>query len=240
MLVDLFSVLLIDILDKQVSGHYVPLKQRVISYIREHLLLDQHEPQFVVQLNLKPLQFLEGFQATGCLQQQLGQLVHIRQVHRRLWKLTVLKVLSLLRLLSCIRWVSFVVCVVVKRTLNTSGALFTLGQIRARRSFIERRMVLLLFPAVALRTVAHLLASLVILCDENVRPPAAASDVAVVLEELRVPAKVLVVVGVGALGFVVLLVEGTPLGLVVKHEEIGVSFHVMDQSHLQLLVAVGE
>ena len=105
---------------------------------------------------------------------------------------------------------------------------------------VEQRVVLLLLPAMAVRTTRHVLAALVVLGDECARPPVAAVTAAVVLEQSGLPPEVLPVVRVDALGLVVFFVVRAPLSLEVEHVEVGVALHLLDQAHFELLGTVRE
>lgn len=126
------------------------------------------------------------------------------------------------------------------RALNAAGAVAGGVHLLTRHCLVEVGMVLLLLPAVAVLTRTHLVAALVVLSNEGLLLPVRAQDVGVVPKYSWVPAEVLVVVGVWAVGLVVLTVERAPLGFVVKHEEVGVSIHHVNQADFQFAVAVRE
>jgi hypothetical protein len=92
----------------------------------------------------------------------------------------------------------------------------------------------------AVLTVAHLLTSLIVFSNKCARSPVRTSSKAVVNENCGVSPEVLVIMSIWALGLVVLLVEWTPLRFVVEHEEIFIFLHLVNQSHLKLLVAVSK
>jgi hypothetical protein len=101
-------------------------------------------------------------------------------------------------------------------------------------------MILLLLPPMTKLTRTHLSASLPVLCNKSPWSPTRTNGVSVVIEGVGLSSEVLVVMGVHALGLVVILVEWAPLCLVVVHEEVCISLHLVDQAHLQAFRAVGK
>lgn len=110
----------------------------------------------------------------------------------------------------------------------------------ARQSLVVHRMVLLLFPSVTMGARCLFEASLVVLSDECSWLPIFAKLIAFVIEDIRLSPKVLPVMCINALSFVMLLVKRAPLSLEVKEVEIGIFFHLMDQSSLELFSGMRE
>lgn len=97
-------------------------------------------------------------------------------------------------------------------------------------------MELLFFPPVAILTLLHPLAPFFIACDESATLPVF-TEFSLVAEEVRFASEVLEVMGVDALGFVVVMVEGTPLCFEVEYEEVKVLIlrqNMVHESHLDV------
>ena len=79
-----------------------------------------------------------------------------------------------------------------------------------------------------------------ILGDECSWLPVIAYLVALIFVDVRFSSKILPIVRINTLGFVMLLIEGTPLCLEVEHVEVTVLLHLMDQSSFKVLGAMSE
>ena len=115
-----------------------------------------------------------------------------------------------------------------------------LGGVRAGHCFVDQGVVHLLFPAVGLGAVALEGAAVFVAADEVASLPLVAEFEWGVAKEVGFAAEVLPVVGVEALGFVVLVGEGAPFGFEVKHEELFILGHLVDQRGLDVVLGVGE
>ena len=86
-------------------------------------------------------------------------------------------------------------------------------------------------------------ATLFVACDESSRLPIK-TELNFVFEEVGPTTKVLIVVGIDALSFIMVVVERTPLGLEVKHEEVEVILlrwkKEMKQADFDVFHRVGE
>ena len=102
--------------------------------------------------------------------------------------------------------------------LETLEALVTL---LTRLGLVYEWMEELLFPAMAHLAVLEAFAALFVTSDEGAALPIL-TQIYLVGEQVRAAPEVLEVVGVHALRLVVLLVEGTPLGLEIEHVEVKV------------------
>ena len=98
----------------------------------------------------------------------------------------------------------------------------TLSTLLTGLGLIEERVELLFFPAVAFIAVVKQLTALLVARDEGATLPVWAQPYLVV-KKVRPPTEVLVVVGVKALGLVVLLVKGAPLRFEEKYVEVWVA-----------------
>ena len=112
----------------------------------------------------------------------------------------------------------------VIRTLKTCIALFFI----TGSGLVEQRMILLLFPAVTLRTGGLEWATFFVAANEGFWFPTFAGLVDVVVKIGGLSAEILPVVSVVTLGLVVLFVEWTPLCLKEEHIEIEVLLHEVD------------
>jgi hypothetical protein len=109
-------------------------------------------------------------------------------------------------------------------------------------SFIDEGMKLLFFPSVAELAGLESFASLFVAGDEGPALPVFA-ELGVVSEQVGFPSVVLEVVGIHALGFVVVVVVGAPLSLEVEDVEVEVLIlrkDMVDESHLDIFDGVGE
>lgn len=101
-------------------------------------------------------------------------------------------------------------------------------------------MELQLFPSMALRALEAIGTTFVVLSDEVVRPPVGTWFWFIVVL-VRRSSEVLPVVGIDAEGFFMRSeVEGTPDGLVVEHEKVGIVDEVVNQLNLHFVFVVGE
>ena len=124
----------------------------------------------------------------------------------------------------------------VERTLQTKFA-FLVG---APLGLIGSGVVRLFLPAVTLITVLEVRAAFALTRDEGQRLPRAA-HLRAVAEEVGPAAEILPVVGVDAVSFIMRgAIVRAPLGLKVVNVEGLVSGQLLDQSCLQIVVAVGE
>lgn len=111
----------------------------------------------------------------------------------------------------------------------------------AGQRLIEKRMVDLLLPAVAASTERLERTPLVVIANESSRLPVLAKIPRIVIEEVRLAAEVLPVVGVDALRLVVLVVlERAPLGLEVENEKVLIARVSMDEPRLDVKLRVSE
>lgn len=115
-----------------------------------------------------------------------------------------------------------------------------LFRIVAKNCLVDHGVEDLLLPAVVLAAVRLQLAALLILAYEVARLPLLTDFKRIVLEKVRLPAEVLPVVGIHALGLVVFCVIWAPFSFEVKHIELLVAGHFVDQRGLYVLVAVSE
>ena len=122
--------------------------------------------------------------------------------------------------------------------VGTLGAARAL-RLRARLRLVEHRMVLLLLPAVAVWAARLQATPLMVLSYERARLPVGAGF-SRVIENVRLASEILPVVRIDALGFVVFLIEGTPLGLEVEHPEVRVTLHRVNHSRAQALRRVSK
>jgi len=111
-------------------------------------------------------------------------------------------------------------------------------------SLIEQGVKLLLLPSVTVRTGLQPLAALFVARDKGSALPVF-TKLDFVLEEVGATAEILEIVGVDALGLVVIMVEGAPLCFEVKLVKVevllaGLREQVMDQAHLDVLDRVSE
>lgn len=119
-------------------------------------------------------------------------------------------------------------------TLKAFEALLLVARLR----LVDQGMELLLFPAVAKSAGLESLAPFSVAGDERATLPVFAKFDFVV-KEIRSAAEVLEVVGVDALGLVVLVVERTPLCLEVEHVKVEVNLvwhdHLVQQANFYVL-----
>ena len=128
----------------------------------------------------------------------------------------------------------------VERTLKSFEAFYLL----ARQCFIHKRVKLLLFPAMTVKTWFKSLATFIVASNEGAALPILA-DVDWVPKEVRPSSEILEVVCVNALGFIVLVIERTPLSFEEKHEEVKVTgfnagHQVVHETHFQVFNWVSE
>ncbi len=100
-------------------------------------------------------------------------------------------------------------------------------------------MELSFLPAVTHCTVLHLVAPFIITGNKSSTFPLYAHFLTVG-KHRRIPPEVLPVMGIRALGLVVLLVNGAPFCLKKEHVEVPVFRQVFNEPHFQIVVAVGE
>lgn len=110
----------------------------------------------------------------------------------------------------------------------------------AKVSFVEQGVEDLFLPAVEFGAKALQLAALLVLADEVAGLPLLAHGVGVIVEQMGLAAKVLPVMRVNALRLVMLLVVGAPLSLEVKHVELLLPGHLVDERRFDVRVRVGE
>ena len=79
-----------------------------------------------------------------------------------------------------------------------------------------------------------------VLCDESSWLPVVAYFVALVLEDIWFPSKVLPIVCINTLSLIMFLIKRTPLSLEVKHIEIAIFLHLVNQPGFKVLGAVSE
>ena len=105
-------------------------------------------------------------------------------------------------------------------------------------SFVKHWMVFLLFPPVAAFASRLILASFMILGNKSTRLPIFTDLVRIILKDIRLTSKVLPIVRIYALCLVVVLIERTPFCLEIKHIEVSILLHVVNQPRLQLFRVV--
>ena len=110
----------------------------------------------------------------------------------------------------------------------------------AENCLVDHRVVDLLLPAVVLGARSLERTAFLVFPNKIARLPFFADFEWVVREEMRLAPEVLPVVRVNTLGFVVFVVERTPLGLEVEHEKFLVSWHLVNEGGLDVLVGVCE
>lgn len=98
----------------------------------------------------------------------------------------------------------------------------------------------MLFPSVTVLTTCLIRAALDVLGDECSRLPVGASLLALILEDVRLSSEILPIMSVNTLCLVMFFVEWAPLRLEIEHIEIGVLFHLMDQSRFEIFGAVSK
>ena len=98
----------------------------------------------------------------------------------------------------------------------------------------------MLLPSMRISTARLVGATLDILGNKCPWLPVIAYLVALVFVHVWFPSEVLPVMRIDTLGFVVLLVEGTPLRLEVEHVEVTVLLHLMNQSSFEVFGAMGK
>ena len=128
----------------------------------------------------------------------------------------------------------------VERTLKSFEAFYLL----ARQCFIHKRVKLLLFPAMTVKTWFKSLATFIVASNEGAALPILA-DVDWVPKEVRPSSEILKVVCVNTLSFIVLVIERTPLSFEEKHEEVKVAgfnagHQVVHETHFQVFNWVSE
>jgi hypothetical protein len=106
----------------------------------------------------------------------------------------------------------------VERTLKSFEAL----KLLARQCFVHKRVELLLFPAMTVKTRFKPFATFIVAGNEGATLPIL-TDFDRVPEEVRPSSEILEVVGINALGFVVLVIEWTPFSFEEKDEELKVT-----------------
>ncbi len=106
-------------------------------------------------------------------------------------------------------------------------------------SLVVERMEFSLLPSMRFGTLLHLAAPFVIAGDKSATLPRK-TKILLILKEIRLPSEILPIVGIRALRLIMILVHGTPLCLEEEQEEVHVLGQVLDQSHLEIVVAMGE
>ena len=101
-----------------------------------------------------------------------------------------------------------------------------------RLSFIEDRMILLLFPSVAALAACLILAAFMIFGNESTGFPILADFLARIIEDIRLSSKILPIVSIYALCLIMLLVERAPLCLEIEHIEVSILRHIVNHPRL--------
>ena len=114
----------------------------------------------------------------------------------------------------------------VVRTIQLSFTLIFL----TRPSLVDIGVVFLFLPTVVLFAASLHRTALFILSNESFRLPVLAGDKYVIVVELGLSSKVLPVMSIVALCFIVLFIERAPFSFKVKHVEVCIFLHKMDDS----------
>jgi hypothetical protein len=130
---------------------------------------------------------------------------------------------------------------VKERAFNPSRTLFVrLDFFLALYGFIDKRMILLLFPTVRVLATCHAFASLVVFGNEYFRPPVIAHDWRVIGKYAGFTSEVLPIMSIHTKSFVVLFIKWTKLSFVKIHEEVCVFLHVVNYADLELFGRMGK
>lgn len=129
--------------------------------------------------------------------------------------LLVLTLSEQIQIWTCERQESSISVAVVVGTFRAFEALLLL----ARHSLVDHWMELLLFPAMAISACAQLGTTLLIASDKGPALPIK-TQLHLVVKQVRPPPEVLEIMGIEALGLVMLVIKGAPLSLEVEHVEV--------------------
>ena len=125
----------------------------------------------------------------------------------------------------------------IEAARHVLGALFLVAWL----SFVDQRVVHLLFPAMAQRTEGLHRTAFAVVPNESSYFPVWADLARIIVEEMGLAAEILPVVGILTLRFVVhLTLERAPLCLKVVHVKVGVALILVDQAGLQVELRVSE
>ena len=101
-------------------------------------------------------------------------------------------------------------------------------------------MILLFFPSMTVLTTCHIRAALMVLGNECSCFPIWTNSRAAVVENVWFSSIVLPIVSVDTLSFVMLFIEWAPFSFKIKHVEIFIFFHLVNQSHLEFFGTVSK
>ena len=125
----------------------------------------------------------------------------------------------------------------IEAARHVLGALFLVAWL----SFVDQRVVHLLFPAVTQGTEGLHWTPFAVVPDESADFPIRADLAWIIVEEMGLAAKVLPVVGVFTLRFVVhLALKWAPLCLKVVHVEVSIALILVNQTSLKIELRVCE
>jgi hypothetical protein len=99
---------------------------------------------------------------------------------------------------------------------------------------VYQGVILLFLPPMTLQASSLELAPFLILADESACLPVGAQLWWSVVKQIRLPSEVLPIVRVVTQCLVVVIVEGTPFCFEIKHEEVSIFAHYMDQPALNV------
>ena len=128
----------------------------------------------------------------------------------------------------------------ILRTLLQFLVRVLLFSIIAENRLVDHRVEYLLFPSMVLSTEGLQGASLLVLANKVASLPSLTDLKGIVQEQMWLSAEILPVVGITALGLVVLGAERTPLSFEVKHVELLVARHLVDQGSFNVQLSVSE
>lgn len=94
--------------------------------------------------------------------------------------------------------------------------------------FVRHWMVVLFLPPVAVHAFFHVIATFRVLCYITCRPPVFSFGISV-MEYMGFTSEVLPIMSIHAVCFVVIFSKGAPFGLKVKHMEVGVFGHLVNE-----------
>jgi len=126
------------------------------------------------------------------------------------------------------------------RGLMVSCLVVVAVSVLTEASFVYHRVVNLLLPSVELGTSALEGTSFLVVGDKITGLPLLTHFEWIIIEEMWLATEILPIVRVNTLAFVVVGVEGAPLGLEVEHVELLGAGHFVDERGLDVLVGVGE
>lgn len=126
-------------------------------------------------------------------------MIYIPQVHEILGQFSVLEVISIRKLLGQMRS-SFLLFAMVKGALVASRTFLLIRfKVGTRLRLINKRVIVLLLPAVTVLAAGHVLASVRVLGYESASAPVVAEVLVIVFKDIWFPPEVLPIVAVNTL-----------------------------------------